>query len=422
MSEPRLTQLANGLRVVSEDSPHLATSAVGVWVDAGARNERPGLNGISHLIEHMAFKGTKRRSARDIAEEIEAVGGHLNAYTSREQTAFFARVLKDDVPLAVDILGDLLQHSVFDPEELEREKSVVIQEIGQANDTPDDIIFDHFQEAAYPDQAIGRAILGTPDGVNRFHRDDLRGYMGEQYYASRIVLSGAGRVDHDALVALANEHFGDLPTKGPELGEVAAYKGGDFRQVRDLEQVHFVAGFDSIAYDDPDYYTAQVYSTLLGGGMSSRLFQEVRENRGLCYSIYSFTASYVDGGMFGIYAGTGEDEVGELIPAVVGEIHKSMEDLPEVEVARARAQLKAGLLMSLESSSARCEQFARQTLLFGRLLPTEEVIARVDEVDAEGLKRFAARTFAGARPTVAAMGPAGRLEDYAAFAARFILN
>ncbi|CAN0442725.1 unnamed protein product [Laminaria digitata] len=422
MSEARITRLKNGLRVVSEDSPHLATSAVGVWVDAGARNERPALNGISHLIEHMAFKGTERRSARDIAEEIEAVGGHLNAYTSREQTAFFARVLEDDVPLAVDIIGDLLQHSVFDPEELEREKSVVIQEIGQANDTPDDIIFDHFQEAAYPDQAIGRAILGTPEGVSGFDRDDLQAYMDEQYYAPRMVLSAAGRVDHEALVALANEHFGDLATEGPKLDETARYRGGDFREDRDLEQVHFVAGFDSIAYDDPDYYAAQVYSMLLGGGMSSRLFQEVRENRGLCYSIYSFTASYVDGGMFGIYAGTGEDEVRELIPAMVGEIHRSMDDLPEAEVARARTQLKAGLMMSLESSSSRCEQFARQTLLFDRLLPTEEVVARIDEVDAEALKRFAARTFAGAKPTVAAMGPAGRLEDYASFAARFALN
>ena len=422
MTQPRITRLDNGLRVVSEDSPHLATSSVGVWVDAGARNERPALNGISHLIEHMAFKGTERRSARDIAEEIEAVGGHLNAYTSREQTAFFARVLENDVPLAVDIISDLLQHSVFDPEELEREKSVVIQEIGQANDTPDDIIFDHFQEAAYPNQAIGRAILGTPEGVSGFSREDLRRYMSEQYYASRIVLAAAGRVDHDALVALATEHFDDLATEGPGLQEVARYQGGDFRQVRDLEQVHFVVGFDSVTYDDPDYYTAQVYSMLLGGGMSSRLFQEVRENRGLCYSVYSFTASYVDGGMFGIYAGTGEEEVSELVPAMVGEIHKTLEDLPEAEVARARIQLKAGLMMSLESSSARCEQFARQTLLFDRVLPTEEVVARIDEVDAEGLKRFAARTFVGAKPTVAAMGPAEQLEDYDAFAARFALN
>ena len=419
MRQPHLTTLPNGLRIVSEDSPHLATSAVGVWVDTGARNERKSHNGISHLIEHMVFKGTARRTARDIAEEIEAVGGHLNAYTSREQTAFFARVLQDDVPLAVDVIGDILQNSTFDPAELEREKSVVIQEIGQANDTPDDIVFDHFQEAAYPDQAIGRAILGTPDGVSGFQRDDLTGYLGEQYYAGRMVLAAAGRVDHDALVAMATEKFGGLRANGPQLEETARYQGGEFREIRDLEQVHFLVGFDSIPYDDPDYYTAQVYSTLLGGGMSSRLFQEIRESRGLCYSIYSFTSSYTDGGMFGIYAGTGESDVEELIPAMVDEMHKSTARPPESEVARARTQLKAGLMMSLESSSARCEQFARQTLLFGRPLSTEEIIARVDEVDAAGLQRFAERTFSGSRPTVAVMGPANRLEDYDAFAARF---
>jgi predicted Zn-dependent peptidase len=419
MGEPRVTTLENGLRVVSEDSPHLATSAVGVWVDAGARNESESLNGISHLIEHMAFKGTARRTARDIAEEIEAVGGHLNAYTSREQTAFFARVLEDEVPLAIDIIADLIQNSTFDATELDREKAVVLQEIGQANDTPDDIVFDHFQEAAYPAQPIGRSILGTPERVSGFGRDDLFAYMGDQYHAHRMVVSAAGRVDHDSLVKLAEDNFGALRRDGPHTVEAAAYAGGDFRQVRDLEQVHLVVGFDSIAYEDPDYYVAQVYSTLLGGGMSSRLFQEVRENRGLCYSIYTFTSSYTDGGLFGLYAGTGEEEVCELVPAVIDEIEKTFDGLSSEEVARARTQLKAGLMMSLESSSARCEQFARQTLLFGKPLSTEEVLAKIDAVDAGALQRFAARTFERARPTVAAMGPAGRLEDYEVFAARF---
>ncbi len=419
MPEPRVTRLENGLRVVSEDSPHLATSAVGVWVDAGARNEPEALNGVSHLIEHMAFKGTQRRSARQIAEEIEAVGGHLNAYTSREQTAFYARVLEDDVPLAVDIIADLLQNSTFDPDELAREKAVVLQEIGQAIDTPDDIIFDHFQEVAYPDQAVGRAILGTPERVNGFSRADLMSYMGEQYHAGRMVLAAAGRVDHDELVAMAGERFVNLPTDGPVQVEPARFSGGEYRQVKELEQVHFLAGFDSVSYDDPDYYVAQVYSTLLGGGMSSRLFQEVRENRGLCYSIYSFASSYVDGGMFGIYAGTGESEIAELIPAIAGEIEGTVAAIGELEVARARTQLKAGLMMSLESSSARCEQFARQTLLFGKPLATGEVLARIDAVDAEALRRFAERTFSGSRPAIAAMGPAGQLEDYATFAARF---
>ena len=243
--------------------------------------------------------------------------------------------------------------------------------------------------------------------------------MGEQYYAGRMVLAAAGRVDHEALVALATERFDGLASAGPETFESARYGGGDFRRVRDLEQVHLLLGFDGVAYEDSDYYTAQVYSMLLGGGMSSRLFQEIREKRGLCYSIYSFTSSYVDGGLFGIYAGPGEGEVRELVPAIAGEIEASMAPIDEAEVARARTQLKAGLMMSLESSSARCEQFARQTLLFGRPIPTEEVLRRIDAVDAAALQAFAERLFSGSVPTLAALGPAGQLEDYDAFAARF---
>ena len=419
MSTPRITTLENGLRVVSENMPHLETAAVGVWVDAGARNESQAVNGISHLLEHMAFKGTERRSALAIAEEIENVGGHINAYTSREQTAYFARVLKDDVRLAVDIIADILQFSTFDTEELARERAVVIQEIGQTRDTPDDVVFDDFQETAFPDQPLGRSILGTPEGVSAFGRDALVSYMAEHYHAPRMVLSAAGRVDHDDLVAQAQEVFSSLPSDGSFSREKARYTGGEHRETRELEQVHFVAGFDGIPYDDPDYYVSQVFSAVLGGGMSSRLFQEIREKRGLCYSIYSFVSSYVDGGIFGIYAGTGEAEVEELIPALSEETAKMAGAVSDDEVARARAQLKAGLMMSLESPSSRCEQFARQLLIHGRTLPTEEVIAEVDAVDAAALRRFAVRILGGRPPTMAAIGPIGRLESYSTFAARF---
>ncbi len=419
MPEPVLTTLDNGLRVISEDSPDLETATVGVWVDAGARNEREELNGISHLLEHMAFKGTQRRSAQEIAEQIEDVGGHLNAYTSREQTVYVARILKEDMGLALDILSDILQNSVFDPEELAREKTVILQEIGQARDTPDDIVFDHFQATAFPDQPLGRSILGTEDGVTGFGRDELIAYLAEHYRAPAMVLSSAGRVDHDLLVRQAEDLFSELPATAPPQRAAADYRGGVYREPRDLEQVHFLAGFAGVAYDDPDYYTAQVYSAVLGGGMSSRLFQEIREKRGLCYAVYSFASSYVDGGLFGVYAGTGESDMRELLPAVAGEMAALAENVNEDETARARAQLKAGLLMSLESPPSRCEQFARQLLIFGRVLTKAEIIGHVDRVDREAVRRYAAKVVSEPAPTLTAMGPISQLESYDAFRARF---
>ncbi len=414
-----ITTLNNGLRVITDPMPGLRTASVGLWVDAGARYEQAAENGISHLLEHMAFKGTARRSALAIAEEIEAVGGHLNAYTSREQTAYYARVLCDDTPLAVDILADILQRSVFASEELERERQVVIQEIGQAEDTPDDIIFDLLQGVAYPDQALGRPILGTAEGVAALAREGLADYMGRHYRADRMVLAAAGGVAHESLVALAREHFAELKPGAARPRPPARYEGGDLREERDLEQVHFTLTFPAFAYQDPDFQALQVYATLLGGGMSSRLFQEVREKRGLAYSIYSFATSYLDGGLFTIYAGTGEKEAAELAPLIADEILKVATRVEEAEVVRARAQLKAGLLMSLESSSSRCEQIARQMLIYGRPLGEDELIAGVDAVDGAAVSRVARRLLAAGKPTLAAIGPIGRLENYDTLTARF---
>ncbi len=420
MSEPILTVLDNGLRIITEDSLHLETAGVGVWVDAGARNEEESLNGISHFLEHMAFKGTENRSALDIAEQIEDVGGHLNAYTSREQTVFHARILKDDLALALDILADILQNSTFDEDEMEREKSVVLQEIGQTRDTPDDIVFDRFQETAYPDQPLGRSILGTEERVKGFSADDLRGYLAEHYRGPSMVLAAAGRVDHDALVRQAEKLFSGISAETGPTRPDAKYTGGEYRESRDLEQVHFLAGFDGVSYHDPEFYTSQVYSAVLGGGMSSRLFQEVREKQGLCYAIYSFSSSFVDGGLFGIYAGTGEEETTALLPAISGEMMKLADDVGEDEVKRAKTQLKAGLLMAMESPQARIEQFARQLVIYDRLIPKEEIIAGVDKVDAAALKSYASSIIGQTTPTMTAMGPLSKLEHYDAFQARFI--
>ena len=412
MTVPTLTTLDSGLRVVSVDMPGLETAAVGVWVDAGARCESVEHNGIAHLLEHMAFKGTHRRNALQIAEEIESVGGYLNAYTSREHTAFVARVLKEHVPLAVDILADILQHTTMPDDELEREREVVIQEIAQVHDTPDDLVFDLFQETAYPDQPLGRSILGTAESVGGFSRDAIAAYMAEHYGAERMVVVAAGRVDHDALIALAGEAFDSLPHRARGSVDPADYRGGDGRQNRDLEQVHLVMGFNGVSYTDPDFYAQQVLATALGGGMSSRLFQEVREKRGLAYSVFSFASSYVDGGLFGIYAGAGDTHVGELVPVICGEIVKIAEAVREDELDRARAQLKAALLMSLESPSARCEQIGRQMLIFDRPIPPAEIIERIEAVDGDSITRTTRRLIESGQPTITALGPVAGIEPY----------
>lgn len=417
MSSVKVTTLSNGLRVATDTMPDVQTVSLGCWVGVGTRNEPAPVNGVAHLVEHMLFKGTERRSAFRISEEIENVGGQLNAYTTREHTAYYAKVLHEDTPLALDIIADMLQHSVIDPEELGRERTVVLQEIGQAADTPDDVIFDHFQATAYPDQSLGRPVLGSEEIVATLPRDALLDYMRQNYAGSSTVLSAAGRVDHDRFVALAEQAFSALPVRAEPAVEPAAYRGGDFREERDLEQLHLVLGFDGVGIHDPDFYAHSVLSTLLGGGMSSRLFQEVREKRGLVYSIYSFTGGYHDGGLFGIYAGTGADEVAELLPIVCEEIVKVGKDVTEDEVARARAQMKAGTLMALESSMSRCEQLGQQLLVYGRPVSVDEMVQRINAVDCDAVMRVARRLRA-CMPTVTALGPVSGLEDYRRITAR----
>jgi predicted Zn-dependent peptidase len=407
----QVSTLANGLRVATDRIDTIDTVSLGLWVEVGTRHEAPEVNGVAHFLEHMAFKGTERRSARAIAEEIEAVGGHLNAYTSRESTAYYAKVLKEDAPLALDILADILQHSVFDPAELERERTVILQEIGQANDTPDDIIFDHFQECAFPDQAMGRPVLGSPEIIKRLSREAVTAYLNDHYGAERMVLSVAGNIEHDRVVDLAEKLLSALPRERAVTATPAHYTGGERRMERDLEQLHLVLGFPGLTLGDPDYYAAAVLSTAFGGGMSSRLFQEVREKRGLVYTIHSFAHSYRDGGLFGIYAGTGADEAEELMPVLCEETAKLADGFEPVELQRAKAQMKAGLLMSLESSSARCEQLAQHMLIHGTPFDPADLVRRIDAVDDAAIGRVVA-SWRAAPPTLVALGPLGRLEDF----------
>ncbi|HTV88211.1 MAG TPA: pitrilysin family protein [Stellaceae bacterium] len=412
-----LASLSNGLRVVTDRLATVDTVSLGLWVDVGTRHEAADINGAAHFLEHMAFKGTARRTARDIAEEIEAVGGHLNAYTSRESTAYYAKVLKEDCRLALDILADILMNSTFDAAELERERQVILQEIGQANDTPDDIIFDNFQECAYPGQAMGRPVLGRPEVIRRLSRDAVMGYLHEHYGAEQMVLSASGNLDHDDFVRLAERLLGAMPTERQVATEPARYVGGDQREERDLEQLHLVLGFPGVELGDPDYYAASILSTAFGGGMSSRLFQEVREKRGLVYAIHSFAHGFRDGGLFGIYAGTGEEEAGELMPVLCEEAQKLADGLMPVELARAKAQMKAGLLMSLESTGARCEQMAQHMLIHGTPFDPADMVRRIEAVDDAAIDRVV-RRWHSAPPTLAALGPVGRLESFDRLRAR----
>ena len=400
-----LHTLPNGFRIVTEEMPGLKSASLGIWVMAGGRHERVDQNGIAHFLEHMAFKGTERRSALQIAESIEDVGGYINAYTSREMTAYYARVLEDDVPLALDVISDIVLNPVFDNSEIEIERGVILQEIGQVLDTPDDVVFDWLQEVAYPEQALGRTILGPAERVSQFSRADLSGFVAEHYGPERMILSVAGAFDHDALLKEAEALFSHLPPGAADLIEPARFLGGERLEVKSLEQVHFALAFETPNYCDDAVYTAQVYSSALGGGMSSRLFQEIRERRGLCYSVFAQTGAYVDTGMTTIYAGTSAEQIGELSGLVIDEMKRAADDMSHAEVERARAQMKAGLLMGLESPSNRAERLARLVAIWGRVPGLDEVIGKIDAVTTQGVCDFAAQIAEAGRPALTMYGP-----------------
>lgn len=412
------TQLKNGFRIVTEEMPGLASASVGVWVTAGARHETPEQNGVAHFLEHMAFKGTKRRTALQIAESIEDVGGYINAYTSREVTAFYARVLENDVPLALDVIADILRNPTLDEAEIEVERGVILQEIGQALDTPDDVIFDWLQEEAYPDHPMGRTILGPAERVSQFGRDDLKSFVAQHYGPDQMILSAAGAVDHDAIVALAEKLFADMEPRPASDVHAARFAGGERRQTKALEQAHFALAFESPGYRDDKIYTAQIYATALGGGMSSRLFQEIRENRGLCYTIFAQAGAYADTGMTTIYAGTSAAELPELAEITIDEMKRAVDDMSPAEIARARAQMKAGLLMGLESPSNRAERLARMVQIWNRVPALEETVALIDAVTTGDVREFARQMAEAAPAALALYGPVDAAPTLAALQER----
>jgi predicted Zn-dependent peptidase len=407
-----MTTLANGLRIVTCTMPHLETASLGLWVNTGTRSELPREHGLSHLLEHMAFKGTKTRSALSIAEEVEAVGGAVNAMTSFETTDYFARALKEHVPLVLDILSDILQNPVFAPDELSREKRVILQEIASVQDAPDELVFELAQEAAFPGQALGRTILGTPESVKALTRDDLAAYRDAAYSAPRMVLAAAGAVDHDEIAKRAEALFTAFPADEGRPLEPARFGGGHRSLERRFEQSHIVIGFEAPSFRDDGYFTSLIYSVLLGGGMSSRLFQEAREKRGLCYDIHAFAWGFSDSGLFGVHSATGDANVAELVQVIMTELRAVALDGPnDAELDRAKAQLKASLLMSLESSEARAAQIARDTLIYGRQLTTQELIERIEGVSKTDVGALAASFALVKDPVTASVGPKGVSEQ-----------
>ena len=409
--------LANGLRVITETMPGVASAALGVWIGAGGRHETEAENGVAHFLEHMAFKGTETRSALDIAVAIEDVGGYLNAYTSRETTAYFARVLGEDVPLGLELIGDILCNPRFEEKDVETERSVILQEIGQALDTPDDIVFDWLQEAAYPGQAFGRSILGAAERVKAVDAAALRRFVETHYAPERMVVAAAGDVDHDAIVRQAERIFGHLKARQTPETPPARFRGLEKRVEKPLEQAHFTLALEAPDWHDDALYAGQVFATLLGGGMSSRLFQEARENRGLCYTIFAQASAHEDTGMLTVYAGTGAEELKGLAELVADEVARAAEAADEAETARARAQLKAGLLMGLESPFGRCERLARSLLIWDRVWPTEETVARIEAVGAAAAREAGAR-MASAMPATALYGPVADAPDPEALSRR----
>ena len=417
----RMTKLPSGLRVVTAAAPHLRTASLGVFIAAGSRHESKAEHGLSHLLEHMAFKGTRRRNAREIAEAIENAGGDLNAETGVEQTAYFARVLGEDVDLALDVLSDILTESRFDADELGREKNVIIQEIGAVEDTPDDLVFDYFTAAAWPDQPIGRPILGTREGVSGFDRDAIGAYLRRHYRSGAMVVAAAGAVEHDQVVARADELLGSLGADRAEPPSPATYRGGEILVKKRLEQTHIVVGFEGRAIQASDHDAAHVFAAAAGGGMSSRLFQEVREKRGLAYSIYAFHWAYSDSGLFGFYAGAAAKDAGDLMGAAIDCLAEASERLGEDEIRRAKAQLKVSTLTALESPSARAHQIARQTFVYGAPLSLEDMLARIDAITLEDVRQVGSAMLKSP-PTVVAIGGVGKALDSAAVARRLKAN
>jgi predicted Zn-dependent peptidase len=409
------TVLDNGIRVLSEEMPHTRSVSLGIWVQNGSRHEERHQGGISHFLEHLFFKGTATRSAARIAEEMDAVGGVLNAFTAKEYTCYYAKVLDENLPLAVDLLTDIFRHSVFDQEEIERERTVILQEISQAEDTPDDYVHDLFNLDFFSDHPLGRPICGTASTVLKFHREDFLSFVQERYLPGKVIVAAAGHLSHEELASELERRLGSLNPAGSaiqtpksKIEAAPTFQSGVFQHAKPLEQVHLCFGLAAISQCDPRRYAAYLLNTILGGGMSSRLFQEIREKRGRAYSVYSFLSTYRDVGYLGIYAGTSLDWAEEVVELIVAEMRKlAAGEMRDDELERAKSQLVGNMLLGLESSDSWMSHTAKNEIYFGRPLSIEEITQGIRSVSRDDIVELSASVL---RPEAMALTLLGDIE------------
>ena len=420
MEKAKILKLDNGINVVLLNYKNSKSVSLGVWISVGARDEIKGEMGIAHFLEHMAFKGTKKRNAKQIVSDIENVGGHMNAYTSREETAYYIRVLPEHIDLSIEILSDIIKNSTLPKDEIERERGVIIQEIGQSIDAPDDKVFDLFNDACYPNHTLGKPILGDVNTVSKFSRNQLIDFMKRHYTANQIIISVSGNFKEDELIKKLNKKFIKIPQQKSIKRKKPIWNGMKTFVDRDLEQCHIVFGFSGISALSNHRFPLMLLSNIYGGGMSSRLFQEVREKKGLCYSIFSFSQSLSDSGMFGVYAGTSNESANEMIKLSAYELIKCTESISKEELNRAKQQVKASILMGQDSSNAMMNYNARQMLLYGKLFKSSEIIKKIESLSSNDIKNVANIIITNSKPTIAVVGPCKNILEYQEFSDLFL--
>ncbi len=396
--------LDNGITIIN-DKIDVESASIGVWIGAGSSNEKEDECGIAHMLEHMAFKGTKNRNAEKIAREIEDVGGDINAYTSKEVTAYFLKVLKENAELGVDILSDIIKNSTFPNEEIERERGVIISEIGQSYDAPDDRVFENFTKTAFKNQPMGRPILGTKETVSSFKQSDLRSFLDANYTPENMVVSMSGKLNNRNIFEIVEEKFSEIKNNNIPKKVNSEWTSGFISEERDLEQTQLVFGIEGLKNVDIDRFSLRALSIILGGGMSSRLFQEIREKRGLCYSIFSFTQMQNSSGVFGFYAGTSPNNVNHLLEASLVEWKKIGKYVSSEEIDRAKAQMKSGFIIGQENNSSRSEYFAKNMISFGKLITDNEVIESIENISIVSIYNLCEKLFNSTQPVLSVIGP-----------------
>ena len=405
----RFSTLANGLRIVTHHMPAFESVTFGVWNNVGSRDEHEEINGVAHFLEHMAFKGTKTKSAKQIAEKVDSVGGFINAYTSEETTAYFVKLLKQNLHVGIDVISDILQNSTFESQELEKERGVILQEIGMYLDDPSEMVGDYWQRTAFPNQSIGRLIIGKKEIIHSIQREKIVNFMQSNYHPTKMVVSAAGKINHDEFVEQISNSMTNLP-KGKISDRIkATYKGGEYREDKKLEQIHVILGFEGLDFFDDDIYALKIYSAIMGAGMSSRLFQEIREKRGLVYSIYASARSFYDTGIFQVVAGTGKEEITELLPVLCSELLNAPKNLTEKEIEKSKTQLRAATLMASESTMSNAAIAVHQLFTEGKLIDIQETIEKINKVTKSSIEKVANKILSS-KPTIASIGPIKQLE------------